>query len=72
MKKYGNDSEVLKEVNGLTTHSLRASAATIALDRGAGLSRVKDWLGHENISTTIHYDHRDARLEDCPTYQEKC
>ncbi len=44
MKKYGDDSEVLKEVNGLTTHSLRASAATIALDHGAELSRIKDWM----------------------------
>ncbi len=72
MKKYGHDSEVLKEVNGLATHSLRSSAATIALDRGAELSRVKDWLGYENISTTMLYDHRDARPEDSPTYRVKC
>ncbi len=57
-------SFVFPELNGLTTHSMRASAATIAIDRGAELSRGKDWLCHENISTTMLYDHRDARMED--------
>jgi integrase len=33
-------------------HSLRATAATNALDHQADIAKVQEWLGHANISTT--------------------
>ena len=48
-------------------HSLRATAATNALDHEADIAKVQEWLGHANISTTRIYDHRRTRAEDSPT-----
>jgi integrase/recombinase XerD len=31
-------------------HSLRATAATNALDHQADIAKVQEWLGHANIS----------------------
>ena len=50
-------------------HSLRATAATNALDHQADIEKVKEWLGHANISTTEIYDHRRSRPEDSPTFK---
>lgn len=50
-------------------HSLRATAATNALDHQADIAKVQEWLGHANISTTRIYDHRKTRLEDSPTFK---
>ncbi|ABB76078.1 Site-specific recombinase XerD [Nitrosospira multiformis ATCC 25196] len=50
-------------------HSLRATAATNALDHQADISKVQEWLGHANISTTRIYDHRRSRPEDSPTFK---
>jgi integrase len=33
-------------------HSLRATAATNALDHEADIAKVQEWLGHANIATT--------------------
>jgi hypothetical protein len=44
-------------------HALRATAATNALDRGADLGKVQEWLGHANASTTRLYDRRRSRPE---------
>ena len=51
------------------THSLRATAATNALDHEADIAKVQEWLGHANISTTRIYDHRRTRPEDSPTFK---
>ena len=48
---------------------LRATAATNALDRGADLGKVQEWLGHANVSTTRLYDRRRSRPEDSPTFR---
>ena len=48
-------------------HSLRATAATNALDHQADIAKVQEWLGHANIATTRIYDHRQTRPEDSPT-----
>jgi integrase/recombinase XerD len=50
-------------------HSLRATAATNALDHQADIAKVQEWLGHANISTTRIYDHRKTRPEDSPTFK---
>ncbi len=50
-------------------HSLRATAATNALDHQADIAKVQEWLGHANIATTRIYDHRRSRPEDSPTFK---
>jgi integrase/recombinase XerD len=49
-------------------HALRATAATNALNRGADLGKVQEWLGHANVSTTRLYDRRRCR-PDSPTFR---
>lgn len=56
-------------IEGLGVHSLRATAATNALEHEADISKVQDWLGHSNISTTRMYDRRKNRPEDSPTFK---
>jgi integrase len=46
--------------------ALRATAATNALDRGADLGKVQEWLGHANVSTTRLYDRRRSRPRTAP------
>jgi site-specific recombinase XerD len=50
-------------------HALRATAATCALEHNADISKVQDWLGHANISTTRVYDRRGSKPEDSPTFR---
>jgi integrase/recombinase XerD len=50
-------------------HALRATAATNALDHEADISKVQEWLGHANISTTRIYDRRKSKPEDSPTFK---
>jgi integrase/recombinase XerD len=50
-------------------HSLRATAATNALDHDADIAKVQEWLGHASITTTRIYDHRKTRPEDSPTFK---
>ena len=53
---YGNKTGL--DFSGFSPHALRATAATNALDHGADIARVQEWLGHANISTTRLYDKR--------------
>ena len=57
------------EIGSFGPHALRATAATNALDRGADLGKVQEWLGHANVSTTRLYDRRRSRPEDSPTFR---
>ena len=50
-------------------HVMRATAAANALDNGADIAKVQEWLGHANIATTRIYDHRKTRPEDSPTFK---
>ena len=56
-------------IPGLGVHGLRATAATNALENKADISKVQQWLGHANISTTRLYDRRQSRPEDSPSYK---
>jgi site-specific recombinase XerD len=66
--------KLVKRYSGLLgfeigAHSLRATAATNALDHQADIAKVQEWLGHANIATTRIYDHRKTRPEDSPTFK---
>ena len=65
LKKY---SEMVG-IEGVSPHALRATAATNALENKSDLKRVRDWLGHANVSTTTMYDKRGMRPEDSPTFK---
>ena len=43
---------IVRHYGGISVHSLRATAATNALDHEADIAKVQEWLGHANISTT--------------------
>ncbi len=57
------------DVENFSPHSLRATAATNALEHQADIAKVQTWLGHESISTTRLYDKRKDRPEESPTYK---
>jgi integrase len=61
--------EVGVNIEGFGAHSLRATAATNALDHEADIVKVQEWLGHVNIATTRLYDRRKTRPEDNPTFK---
>lgn len=48
-------------VGGFCVHSLRATAATNALDHEADIAKVQVWLGHAVVATTRLYDRRKTR-----------
>ena len=56
-------------IEGFGAHSLRATAATNALDHEADIAKVQEWLGHANIATTQLYDRRQSRPEGSPTFK---
>lgn len=56
-------------VDGFGVHSLRATAATNALEHEADIAKVQEWLGHANIATTRLYDRRKSRPQDSPTFK---
>jgi len=62
-------AQVKINVLGFGAHSLRATAATNALDHQADIAKVQEWLGHANIATTRLYDRRRSRPEDSPTFK---
>jgi integrase len=69
--KYGLETGISAEVNGLCVHSLRATAATNALSHDSDIAKVQEWLGHANVSTTRLYDRRRSKPEDSPTFRVK-
>ena len=69
LRHYGKLTSLSSKVRGLCVHAMRATAATNALYHEADISRVQDWLGHANISTTRLYDRRSSKPEDSPTFK---
>jgi len=62
---------IVKPYAELGVHSLRATAATNALEHEADIAKVQQWQGHANISTTRLYDRRKSWPEDSPTLRVK-
>jgi site-specific recombinase XerD len=62
-------AQVKIALDGFGVHSLRATAATNALEHEADIAKVQEWLGHANIATTRIYDRRKSRPEDSPTFK---
>jgi len=50
------------QLRRITSHSLRHSAATIALERGAPLHQVQAMLRHAEVQTTMLYTHNKERI----------
>jgi integrase/recombinase XerD len=50
-------------------HVARATAATNALNHGADIAKVQEWLGHANIATTRLYDRRQNGPVDSPAFK---
>lgn len=71
VRKYGRETGISAEVNGLCVHSLRATAATNALSHDCDIAKVQEWLGHANVSTTRLYDRRKSKPEDSPSFRVK-
>ncbi len=71
VRKYGLETGISAEVNGLCVHSLRATAATNALSHECDIAKVQEWLGHANVSTTRLYDRRKTKPEDSPSFRVK-
>jgi site-specific recombinase XerD len=61
LKFYG--MKVGISVDRFGPHSARATAATDALDQGADIAKVQEWLGHANVTTRL-YDRSKVRPED--------
>ena len=71
VKRYAQQVGITVDTHGFCVHSLRATAATNALERGSDIAKVQEWLGHANISTTRLYDKRKSRPEDSPSFRVK-
>jgi len=71
VSKYGRETGIALDVDGISPHSMRATAATNALTHNADIAMVQAWLGHSDISTTRLYDRRKQRPEDSPTFRVK-
>ncbi len=60
VRKYGLETGLNIEVNGLCVHSMRATAATNALSHEADIAKVQEWLDHANVSTWWLYNRRKS------------
>jgi integrase/recombinase XerD len=69
VKHYRQQVGITVDVHGFCVHLLRATAATNALVHHADVAKVREWLGHANISTTRIYNKRRSRPEESPTFK---
>jgi len=76
MRTYLGKAELLNMTAGKTTnlrritpHSLRHSAATIAIEHGAPLHQVQDMLRHADIQTTMLYTHNKERITNAAEHR---
>lgn len=52
----------------ITPHSMRHSAATLALAAGEDIREVQRMLGHKKIETTLRYDRSITNVDRSPTH----
>jgi integrase len=52
------------ELRPLRLHDLRHTFGSLAVDGGASLVQVKEWMGHSDIKTTMRYLHTKSRSRD--------
>lgn len=52
----------------ITPHSLRHTAATLALDAGVDIREVQRMLGHKHMETTMRYDRARDRVDRSPAH----
>jgi integrase len=45
-------------------HDLRHTFGSLAVDGGANLLQIKEWMGHSDIKTTMRYLHTKSRADD--------
>lgn len=67
LKRYAAEAKIPEQL--LRPHVLRATAATNALEHGADITKVQEWLGHQSITTTRLYDRRRSKPEDSPSFK---
>lgn len=67
LKRYAQVAQL--NIGQVGPHSLRATAATNALEHEADIAKVQEWLGHANIATTRMYDRRRTVAEQSPTFK---
>ena len=67
LKRYATEAQIPEKL--LRPHVLRATAATNALEHGADITKVQEWLGHQSITTTRLYDRRRSKPEDSPSFK---
>jgi integrase len=48
----------------LRFHDLRHTFGSLAVDGGASLVQVKEWMGHSDVKTTMRYLHTKSRRRD--------
>lgn len=66
-KMLTKQCKILKIKKKLRVHSLRHSAITMVIQKGADLSKAQLFAGHESGYTTARYIHSIKKLEDSAT-----
>jgi integrase/recombinase XerD len=66
VRRYGKEVGITIDAHGVSVHSLRVTAVMNAIADGADITKVQEWPGHVNVSTTHIYDKRGMRAEESP------
>lgn len=68
IKRYSGNREVIRtgpKWQFLSSHCARRTCATILMNKGVAVAKVKELLGHSEIKTTMKYkNERDSRVAD--------